>query len=112
MIDGTLRLLADLLSLAGALLFLISAIGLLRLPDFYCRIHAPTKAASLGVLLLGSASVMQSLRAGDFLWVEDLAILLFLLLTVPVSAQVLARAAWRRGIDPAVETRGKPMARP
>ena len=112
MIDGTLRLLADLLSLAGALLFLISAIGLLRLPDFYCRIHAPTKAASLGVLLLGSASVMQSLRAGDFLWVEDLAILLFLLLTVPVSAQVLARAAWRRGIDPAIKTPGKPMARP
>ena len=48
----TVQLMADLLALAGALFFLISAIGLLRLPDFFCRIHAPTKAATLGVMLL------------------------------------------------------------
>ena len=49
-----LSLTADLLALGGALFFLISAIGLLRLPDFFCRVHAPTKAATLGVMLLGS----------------------------------------------------------
>ena len=87
--------LAEILALAGSLFFLISAIGLLRLPDFHCRIHAPTKAATLGVILLGLASVLSSLLQGNLIWLEDLAIVLFLFLTVPVSSQVLARAADR-----------------
>ena len=88
---------AEILALAGAVFFLVSAIGLLRLPDFYCRIHAPTKAATLGVILLGLASVLRSLEQGSLIWLEDLAIICFLFLTVPVSSQVLARAAirWR-----------------
>ena len=86
---------AEILALAGALFFLISSIGLLRLPDFHCRIHAPTKAATLGVILLGLASVLSSLAQGNLIWLEDLAIVFFLFLTVPVSSQVLARAADR-----------------
>ena len=86
---------ADVLSLAGALFFLISAIGLLRLPDFFCRIHAPTKAATLGVILLGLSSVVRSLSQGNLVWLEDLVIIVFLFLTVPVSSQVLAREASR-----------------
>ncbi len=87
---------ADALALAGALFFLISAIGLLRLPDILCRIHAPTKAATLGVILLGLSSVLRSLGEGNLIWLEDLAIILFLFLTVPVSSQVLASAVIRR----------------
>lgn len=89
---------ADVLSLAGALFFLISAIGLLRLPDFFCRIHAPTKAATLGVILLGLSSVLRSLSQGNLVWLEDLVIIVFLFLTVPVSSQVLAREASRHQI--------------
>jgi multicomponent K+:H+ antiporter subunit G len=96
--SGLLELLSELLTLAGALFFLISAIGLLRLPDFFCRVHAPTKAGTLGILLLGLGAVLQSLANGDFLWLEELAILVFLFLTIPVSSQVLARAARRRGV--------------
>lgn len=100
---------AEILALAGALFFLVSAIGLLRLPDFYCRIHAPTKAASLGVILLGLASVLHSLEQGNLIWIEDLAIIFFLFLTVPVSSQVLARAArrdqpWTEDEAPALDT--------
>ena len=97
---------ADLLALAGALSFLLSAIGLLRLPDFYCRIHAPTKAATLGVILLGLASVLRSLGQGNLVWLEDLAIIVFLFLTVPVSSQVLARAARRCGVRQVGEAPG------
>lgn len=100
----TVQLMADLLALAGALFFLISAIGLLRLPDFFCRIHAPTKAATLGVMLLGSSAIVHSLVQGELVWLEDLVILLFLFLTVPVSSQVLARAARRRGVTQAQQT--------
>lgn len=101
---GLLVLLAELLTLLGALFFLISAIGLLRLPDFFCRIHAPTKAGTLGVVLLGLGAVLRSLANGDLLWLEELAILIFLFLTIPVSAQVLARAARRRGVARTAKT--------
>lgn len=101
-----LRLLPDLLTLIGSLFFLISAIGLLRLPDLFSRIHAPTKAGTLGILLLGLGAVLRSLASGDLLWLEELAILLFLFLTIPVSAQVLARAARRRGVAQSARTSG------
>ena len=85
-----------MLGLIGAMFFLVSAIGLLRLPDFFCRIHAPTKAATLGVMLLGLGAILRSLVQGNLVWLEDLAILVFLFLTIPVSSQVLARAARQR----------------
>ena len=93
---SVLLLVADLLGLLGALFFLVSAIGLLRLPDFFCRIHAPTKAATLGVMLLGLGAILRSVVQGNLVWLEDLAILAFLFLTIPVSSQVLARAARSR----------------
>ncbi len=99
MIDpvGIAILVADLLVLAGALFFFVSAIGLLRLPDIFCRIHAPTKAATLGVVLLGAGAVTRSVAQGSLVWIEDTAIIIFLFLTVPISSQVLARAARRVG---------------
>ncbi len=48
MTEGALPLTGALLSLVGALFYLTAAVGLLRLPDFYSRAHAPTKAATLG----------------------------------------------------------------
>jgi multicomponent K+:H+ antiporter subunit G len=84
---------AAVLSFLGAFVFLSSAIGLLRLPDFATRIHAPTKAATLGVALLALASLVRSLPRGDVIWIEDLAIVVFLFLTVPVSSQLLLRAS-------------------
>ena len=111
-LGSALVVIADLLAVAGALFFLISAIGLLRLPDFYCRIHAPTKAATLGVFLLGLSGVLRSLVQGDLVWTEDLAILLFLFLTIPVSSQVLARAARRSGVEEVRPTSPKSPPRP
>jgi multicomponent K+:H+ antiporter subunit G len=96
---GPMLVMAHILAVAGALFFVISAIGMLRLPDFFCRIHAPTKAATLGIMLLGASAVLRSLAQGDLAWIEDLAILVFLFLTIPVSSQVLARAARARGVD-------------
>lgn len=99
MADGVelaMTLISDLTALAGAVFFLVSAVGLLRLPEFFSRLHAPTKAATMGVILLGLSSALQSLREGSLVWLEDLAIFLFLCLTVPVSAQILGRAAASR----------------
>lgn len=76
----------------GGLFTLIGAIGMLRFKDFYMRLHAPTKATTLGVggVLLASM-VINGLRGS---WgLQELLIALFLFVTAPVSANLLAQAA-------------------
>lgn len=75
---------------------LVGAIGLLRLPDFYMRLHAPTKASTLGVggMLIASMLVAATQgRAG----VPELLITLFVFVTAPVSANLMAQAALHLG---------------
>ncbi len=95
----------------GGVFALIGAIGLVRLPDFYMRLHAPTKATTLGVggVLLGSLAM--SWWRGEF-GVPELLITLFLFLTAPVSANLLAQAAMHRRVpskagDPPETGRGR-----
>ncbi len=77
------EIVVSLLLITGAALVLISAIGLVRLPDYLSRLHAPTKTATLGVgsLLLASALYFGSLH--------ELLVLAFLFLTAPISAQLM-----------------------
>ena len=112
MSEGALPLTGALLSLAGSLFYLTAAVGLLRLPDFYTRAHAPTKAATLGLLLcaLGSALVYGTHDAA--FWLEKLLLMLFVVLTAPVSAQLLVRGAVARRIPQMPGTRGMPIAGP
>jgi len=83
------------LLLLGAGFALIGSIGLARLPDIYTRLHGPTKATTLGIggILLGSILYF-SLRQG--LSLHELLVSLFLFLTAPVSAHLIARAALQR----------------
>jgi multicomponent K+:H+ antiporter subunit G len=112
MSDDIPALVGAVLSLLGALLFLAAVIGLLRLPDFYTRAHAPTKAATLGLLLTALGSIgLHSDRDAAFV-LEKLLLILFVLLTVPVSTQMLVRGAAARGIPQTSNTRGAPAAGP
>lgn len=81
------------LLLAGSFFLLVGAIGLLRLPDFFMRLHAPTKATTLGVGSMLLASIAYSAEAG--LSLRELLITLFLFVTAPLSAHLLAKAALR-----------------
>jgi multicomponent Na+:H+ antiporter subunit G len=73
----------------GTLFFLISAIGLLRMPDIYTRMHVGTKSTTIATLLI--------ITGGCFLepaWsLKLLLIAVFILLTNPLSSSVIARAA-------------------
>ena len=76
----------------AAFFLLVGAIGLVRLPDFYMRLHAPTKASTLGVGGILVASMLVSAfqgRAG----MAELLITLFVFVTAPVSANLMAQAA-------------------
>jgi len=76
----------------GGLFVLVGAIGMVRFPDFYMRLHAPTKATTLGVGGVLLASLAVSWWRGEF-GVPGLLIALFLFITAPVSANLLAKAA-------------------
>jgi multicomponent K+:H+ antiporter subunit G len=82
---------AALLVVGGAFV-LVGAIGLLRFPDFFMRLHAPTKATTLGVGGVLVASLVLDIARGSW-GAEELLITLFLFLTAPVSANLLAQAA-------------------
>jgi multicomponent Na+:H+ antiporter subunit G len=98
MIDVTLKILAIFALFAGTAFALIGAAGILRFPDLYTRMHAASKAGTLGsgfcllaiALLAPSADV--STRA--------IAAVFFFLLTAPISAHLLARAAMKSGYRP------------
>jgi multicomponent K+:H+ antiporter subunit G len=87
------ELLIGFFIVGGASFALIGSIGLARLPDFFSRLHGPTKATTLGVGgTLVASSVYFSLH-GDGLSLHELLIMFFLFITAPVSAHLLAKAA-------------------
>jgi multicomponent K+:H+ antiporter subunit G len=83
----------SLLVLLGATFALLGSIGLARLPDFFTRLHAPTKATTLGVGALVVASLLHFSALADRTNVHEVAVTLFLFITAPVSAHMLAKAA-------------------
>ena len=84
--------------LTGALFSVVGGIGLLRLPDFYSRIHGGAVTDTLGAGLVLTGLMLQ---AGLSLVTVKLVMILFLLLvTSPTSTHALARAALARGIKP------------
>jgi multicomponent Na+:H+ antiporter subunit G len=89
---------AALLMLAGALFSLIAAIGVLRLPDLYTRLHAASKAGAIGAGLVFLALAMASFDGAVIL--RAVLGIVFLLLSTPVAAHLLARAAYRSGEKP------------
>ena len=100
--------LVALFLVAGSLFALIGAIGLYRLPDFFTRLHAPTKATTLGVGGMVIASMIYFSARNGSLSLHELLITLFLFITAPVSAHVLAKAAMQRKLRLHDSTRGKP----
>jgi monovalent cation/proton antiporter MnhG/PhaG subunit len=86
---------AAALILAGAVVTLIAAIGVVRLPDAFLRMHAATKAGVVGAgfVLLGAGFAFGTAEA----WLRVGLILVFLLVTVPIASHALGRAAYVGG---------------
>lgn len=88
-----LDILLSFLVLAGALFTFIGSLGLARLPDFYTRLHAPTKATTLGVGSLLIASALYFSTRGEGISLHEVLVTVFLFITAPVSAHLLSKAA-------------------
>ena len=79
--------------LIGAVFTLVGSIGLVKLPDFYTRLHAPTKATTLGVGALLLSSTIYFSTTTDALSLHEILVTLFLFITAPISAHLMAKAA-------------------
>jgi multicomponent K+:H+ antiporter subunit G len=98
------------LLLLGSAFTLIGAIGLARLPDFYMRLHGPTKSTTLGVGGVVLASVVYFSTHNNFASLHEILIPAFLFLTAPISAHMLTKAGIQQRVSISAVTRGRPPA--
>ncbi len=89
---------ASILLLIGTAFTLIGSIGLVRLPDFYTRMHAPTKATTLGVSAVLAAAALTIPGGVLAVSLKALLAIVFLFLTAPIGAHMMGRAARAGGI--------------
>ena len=87
---------AAILLIVGGLFALIGAIGLLRFPDFYTRMHPPTMGTTLGTGCVLVSSMLVSAAVLHRPVVHELVITLLIVLTTPITAMLLMRAAVHR----------------
>lgn len=90
---------AAALLVLGGLLTLTGALGLLRLPDFYSRMHAPSMGSTLGAGSVLIASMLVFSAQAHRPVVHELLLTLFIAMTAPVTAMLLMQAALLRNRD-------------
>ncbi len=100
----TLEVIISVLLILGGIFVLVGSIGLIRLQDLYVRLHAPTKATTLGLGGILFASVLYMTHVQGFFSVNELLITLFLVITAPVTAHILAKAAMHNKVKPMERT--------
>ena len=100
MFDTVINVLSWACLLTGGLIGIIGGLGLVRLPDFFSRLHAAGVAETLCPLLIVTGLVLQS--GISLLTLKLVLILLFLLFTAPTATHAVARAALVDGVEPEV----------
>ncbi|MHC0016203.1 Na+/H+ antiporter subunit G [Acinetobacter pittii] len=88
----TMEIIVSVFLVFGAFFMLVGSIGMVRLPDLFMRLHAPTKSSTLGLGSFLIASMIFFAFQGRFGFAE-LLITLLAFITAPVSANLIAQAA-------------------
>lgn len=101
--------LISLLLITGGLFVFIGSLGMAHLKDFYMRLHGPTKATTLGIgcMLIASMAYFWSVDGKPD--IQELLITLFLFITAPVSAHLLAKTGLHMQLKQTQLTQGKPI---
>jgi len=82
------------LLLASGFFFLVGTVGLIRMPDAFCRMHATTKSDTLGAGLALLALMVY--RGFDVISIKLLLVLIFIWITNPTAAHIMAKAAYHK----------------
>lgn len=107
-------MIAEMLALFGAVLTLLAAVGVTRFPDVLARMHALTKASTIGLLFIVAGGLIELDDPNDYTFVLLAGALQ--LVTSPVGAILIARATHlqetRRGSDAVTRRRCEPRSEP
>lgn len=87
---------------AGCFLIVTGAVGVLRMPDFYTRIHPAGKNDTLGLVMIVLGLLAETLKYsyGYMVAAKLLLILLFVVITAPAAAHAISKAAYLGGLKP------------
>ena len=102
---------AVILILLGSVISVISAFGLIRLPDVYTRSHAATKSSTLSVLACLLGAFIYFWSTDGFVSVRLILGIIFVFLTAPVAGHLVCRAAYRSRV-PLAEGSGEDALKP
>ena len=102
---------AVLLILLGSIVSVISAFGLIRLPDVYTRSHAATKSSTLSVLVCLLGAFIYFWSNDGFVSIRLILGIIFVFLTAPVAGHLVCRAAYRSRV-PLAEGSGEDALKP
>ncbi|MFP4145281.1 MAG: cation:proton antiporter [Phycisphaeraceae bacterium] len=91
--NDALETLAAISVAAGTFFAVVGVLGMLRLPDVYCRLHAAGKVSVFGTSLLALACLF----AGVGVWGRELLLIGLLAVAGPVLSHAIGAAAWRLG---------------
>lgn len=89
-----------ILLLSGTFFIFSSSLGLIRFPGVYTRLHAATKAPTLGIISILLAAFLFLYGSHQIVSGKMLLAILFIFLTSPVSGHMLSRAAHKSGVKP------------
>jgi multicomponent Na+:H+ antiporter subunit G len=84
---------------SGSLFMLVAAIGVVKFSDVYMRMHAITKASSLGAILMLFGVAIYHVQW--IVWIEGLMVVFFIIFTTPIGAHMIAKAAHKGGMPKA-----------
>ncbi|MFC4558893.1 monovalent cation/H(+) antiporter subunit G [Virgibacillus kekensis] len=109
MIETWIKIILNILTafflLSGTFFIFSSSIGIIRFPDVYTRLHAATKASTLGIAGVLIGSFLYLYVSHDIVSGKLLLAIVFTLLTAPVSGHMISRAAHRHGVKPVTKNR-------
>jgi len=94
-----IKLIGAIMVLLGSIMAIISAYGLISLPDIYTRSHAGTKSSTLAVLLTLTGVFIYFWSAENYISIRLVLGIVFLYLTAPVAGHLICRAAYVSEID-------------
>lgn len=86
--------------LGGAFFGVVAAVGVIRLPDMYTRLHAASKSSTLGVMMMMTGTFLYFWYVEGYLDTELILAVLFIFITAPVAAHLLSRSAFHADVEP------------
>ena len=97
----------SILLLIGGFFVFVGSIGLVKMPDFFMRLHGPTKATTLGMASILIAAMIFFSSTHEGFSAKEILISLFLLITAPISGYMMIKSAIHHKLESIERTKGK-----